>query len=110
MPHIPKNDKKRPWKAPLKSRKPQGGRRHDPDPRYHTKQWQRTRMLVLKRDPICQLCAQLGKTVASTVADHIIPVRMRNGEDDRFYDIDTIRGLCQSCHARVSGRQAHGKE
>jgi 5-methylcytosine-specific restriction protein A len=67
-------------------------------------------MLVLQRDPCCVLCMQLGKTTPSTVADHIIPVRMRDPFDDKFYDIDTIRGLCTSCHARVSGRQAHGKE
>ena len=109
MPNIPRREKARPWKRKLKSRKPQGGRRHDPDRRYHTKQWQRTRKLVLLRDAVCVLCERLGKVTPSTVADHVIPVRMRDREDDRFYDIETIRGLCSSCHARVSGRQAHGK-
>lgn len=109
MPIIPKREKARPWKRKLKSRKPQAGRLREPDPRYHTKQWQRTRKLVLLRDPVCVLCEKLGKLTPATVADHIIPVRMRDREDDRFYDIETIRGLCTSCHARVSGRQAHGK-
>jgi 5-methylcytosine-specific restriction protein A len=109
MPNIPKREKKRPWKVAKKSRKPQGGRRHDPDPRYHTQQWQRTRRLVIQRDPACVLCLQLGRITETSVADHVIPVRMRDGQDDHFYDIDTIRGLCKKCHARVSGRQAHGK-
>lgn len=109
MPNIPKSEKKRPWKVAAKSRKAQSGRKHDPDPRYHTQQWQRTRRLVLQRDAACVLCLTLGKVEPSTVADHILPVRMRDNENDHFYDIDTIRGLCQKCHARVSGRQAHGK-
>jgi len=109
MPKIPKHEKRRPWKAPAKSSRPQAGRIREADSRYHTKQWQRTRLLVLQRDAACVLCMQLGKITASSVADHVIPVRMRDRADDRFYDIDTIRGLCTSCHARVSGRQAHGK-
>lgn len=109
MPKIPKREKKRPWKATVKSNRPQLGRLREPDKRYHTKQWQRTRVLVLRRDPSCVLCLQLGRVTPSTVADHIIPVRMRDPQDDRFYDLDTIRGLCAFCHARVSGRQAHGK-
>lgn len=109
MPNIPKREKRRPWKATVKTRRAQAGRKRDHDKRYHTKLWQRTRMLVLRRDPSCVLCLQLGKVTPATVADHIVPVRMRDQNDDRFYDIDTIRGLCTWCHARVSGRQAHGK-
>ena len=109
MPSIPKREKARPWKRKLKGRKPQAGRLREPDARYHTKQWQRTRKLVLLRDAVCVLCERLGKLTPATVADHVIPVRMRDREDDRFYDIETIRGLCTCCHARVSGRQAHGK-
>ena len=112
MPYVNRKEKRRPWKAKAKGKKskPHQGRTSSPDKRYHTSQWQRTRLLVLQRDPCCVLCEKLDRVTPSHVADHHPPVRMRwQWPDDRFYDIETIRGLCDHCHARVSGRQAHGK-
>ena len=58
----------------------------------------RWRKMVLRRDPVCVMCEQDGRTTAATVADHIKPI---NHGGARF-DLSNGMALCASCH---SGRK-----
>jgi hypothetical protein len=74
-------------------------RKDDPVRRlYKVKRWrQGTRMTVLRRDPLCCLCAH----AASRVADHH-PVSAHELVAllgiAAFYDASRCRGLCVACH------------
>ena len=67
-------------------------RRASPSRRGYGRRWQRLRMMVLRRDPICTVpgCLQ-----SSTDADHIVP--KRDGGTD---SMDNLQGLCKRHHSR----------
>jgi 5-methylcytosine-specific restriction protein A len=52
--------------------------------------WQRLRLLVLNREPLCRMCH-----APATDVDHFIP--KSRGGDDSF---DNLQSLCHECHAR----------
>jgi 5-methylcytosine-specific restriction protein A len=64
---------------------------------YHTAQWRRLRVIVLNRDPICKMCDDR----ASSVADHIIPVRLGGS----MWDLSNLQGVCDTCHNSKSGKE-----
>lgn len=66
---------------------------------YHTRRWRRLRIWILQRDPVCCIC----KLEASTVADHVLPVRL-GGE---FWDEDNLQGVCAPCHNAKSAKEKH---
>lgn len=57
--------------------------------------WQKMRLNILHRDPICQDPFRTGCHAPATQADHIIP-KWAGGTDS----LDNGEGLCESCHAR----------
>ncbi|GAJ00432.1 unnamed protein product, partial [marine sediment metagenome] len=59
-------------------------------------EWERLRMMILQRDPICKDC----NSQASTTVDHIIPVS-QGGTDD----MDNLQGLCEKCHNRKAAKE-----
>src|ERR1700733_14353927 len=64
---------------------------------YKTTRWQRARLVVLRRDPLCKLCGHK----ASTVADHHpIPARQLVASLGiaAFYDPTRCQALCVDCH------------
>jgi len=65
--------------------------------RGYGRRWQRLRLVVLKRDPVCRACGR----EASTDVDHILPKRA-GGPDS----LENLQGLCGPCHSRktASGR------
>lgn len=71
-------------------------------------QHRKWRAMVLARDPVCVdpygVHAERGEVVASTVADHIVPIR-RGGA--RF-DLANGQGLCASCHGVKTAREDGG--
>ena len=52
---------------------------------------------VLNRDPLCVECLKVGAVEPSTQADHVRP---HCGDEDAFYDMDNLQGLCSACHSR----------
>jgi 5-methylcytosine-specific restriction endonuclease McrA len=60
------------------------------DPRK-TSRWQRFRLVMLGRYPICERC---GIRVAEEV-HHLVSVRLAR---HLAYDVDSVRCLCGSCH------------
>jgi 5-methylcytosine-specific restriction enzyme A len=65
---------------------------------YRTKRWQRTRLFVIGRDPLCvigKICVeQRGVRMPSSHADHVIAIR--DGGDP--WDVNNIQGACHGCH------------
>lgn len=85
MPTAPKTYKQR-------LREQQGEQRPSAAMRGYGRRWQRLRLMVLRRDPIC--------TVAycdnpSTEADHITPI-----SEGGTNSMENLQGLCKSCHSR----------
>jgi 5-methylcytosine-specific restriction enzyme A len=63
---------------------------------YNTKEWQRLRWSVLKRDLfICQLCGTAQIETSKMVADHIRPHR---GNPALFWDDENIWAVDAECH------------
>lgn len=61
---------------------------------YKTARWQALRLDVLRRDPLCVMCAVEGKTAPATVCDHVIPHR---GDEALFWG-GPFQALCAPCH------------
>lgn len=61
--------------------------------------WQKLRLIILARDPICKICGR----AASTDVDHIIP-KSKGGLDA----VDNLQGLCHSCHSRKTASEDGG--
>lgn len=53
------------------------------------------RLAQLGSDPLCALCADVGRVTAATVADHVTP---HKGDERLFYDYDNLQSLCKTCH------------
>ena len=63
--------------------------------RGYGRRWQRLRLMVLRREPMCRHC----KDRAASDVDHIIS-KQRGGQDT----MDNLQGLCGTCHARKTIR------
>jgi 5-methylcytosine-specific restriction endonuclease McrA len=65
--------------------------------------WQKTRSVVIKRDPLCKRCDVAG----SEIVDHIVPAAVAIMQASGRYPFDkyagyflksNLQGLCRSCH------------
>jgi 5-methylcytosine-specific restriction protein A len=65
---------------------------------YRCKRWRTVRLVVLRRDILCQSCGH----EAATEADHILSARLVLDEFgvNAFYDPDRLQGLCHTCHSK----------
>jgi 5-methylcytosine-specific restriction protein A len=62
---------------------------------YKTRAWQVLRLEQLRKDPLCSMCAQIGRVVAANVVDH---VNAHKGDHAAFYDPTNLQSLCKLCH------------
>ncbi len=68
---------------------------------YHSKQWQRLRLVALQRDNyLCQDCLK-EKTIRK--AEHVHHIDEVKDKWERRLDIDNTVSLCQPCHNRRHG-------
>lgn len=102
MPTIPKPERKK----YLPPRVTQGRRLHTNSVFYQSQAWRRCRHAYLAEHPLCAECEKQGRVAAARVVDHIRPI---NEGGDKF-DFDNLQGLCDKCHNKKSGREAHKKE
>lgn len=61
---------------------------------YQRKAWKNVRALQLQLEPLCRECRKLGKLVAASVVDHILPIANGGAELDQ----DNLQSLCRSHH------------
>lgn len=75
---------------------------------YKSKQWQRVRDYVMKRDQwLCQDCLKKGKYVPAEEVHHIVPLKPENITDPSItLDENNLVALCRECHkARHGARE-----
>lgn len=75
---------------------------------YKSKQWQRVRDYVMKRDQwLCQDCLKKGKYVPAEEVHHIIPLQPENITDPSItLNENNLVALCRECHkARHGARE-----
>jgi 5-methylcytosine-specific restriction endonuclease McrA len=99
MPTIPKPQRK----AYLPKREVQGRRIHANTPFYQSQQWRRVRKTYLEAHPLCVECQAKGVITPATIVDHIKPINIGGAR----FDFNNLQGLCDSCHNKKSGREAH---
>ena len=83
-----------------KAAKAEQDRRGTSSQRGYGRCWQRLRLLVLARDPVCR---HPGCTELSTDADHIVP-RSQGGTDS----LGNLQGLCHSHHSAKTAKEDGG--
>ena len=99
MPNIPRKQRKRYYI----DREAQGRRKRKNRKVYNSAQWKRIRKIQLNQMPICEQCDKEGLTVPARVVDHITPIN----EGGQIYSLDNLQSLCDSCHNKKSGKEAH---
>ena len=99
MPTLPAPKRK----SYLPKREVQGRRIHANTEFYQGRHWRRVRALYLQQHPLCAECQREGRVVAARVVDHIKPIN----EGGARYDFRNLQGLCDKCHNKKSGREAH---
>lgn len=74
---MPGLDRNRPWR------------------KLYGRRWQVARKAYLQRNPLCAMCATVGRVTVATVVDH---VRRHNGDPSLFWDQGNWQPLCQPHH------------
>lgn len=69
--------------------------------RGYGSRWRRLRLMQLRANPLCVECAKLGRVVAATDVDHIIP--KRDGGTD---EASNLQSLCHAHHSQKTGSGA----
>ena len=100
MPSLPKS-KKRPWIP----EKPQHMREVDNASFYNSKRWRALRNYFIQQNPICAQCERDGITKGAQCVDHIKSLTMGGS----MVSTKNLQSLCNSCHAKKSGREAAEK-
>jgi 5-methylcytosine-specific restriction endonuclease McrA len=77
-------------------------RRGSSTARGYNYKWQQARVGFLKKHPLCKMHEDIGRVVAATVVDHIIPHR---GDMSLFWDRNNWQPLCKTCHDGAKQRQ-----
>ena len=74
---------------------------------YSTREWKDLRASILKAEPLCRMCAEMGDITAASVVDHI---KNHKGDVGLFFDIKNLQPLCKPCHDRHASRRDHGRD
>jgi 5-methylcytosine-specific restriction protein A len=100
MPTLPKG-KQRPW-MPVR---PSHLRDVDNSAFYNSRRWRSISKTFRKRNPLCIQCERDGNgPVPSQCVDHIKPISQYGM--GVATDIKNLQALCNSCHAKKSGRES----
>ena len=73
---------------------------------YDSTRWRKIAKRHLDANPLCVLCAAMGRDTAANTVDHVVP---HNGDPVLFWDEDNFQSLCAVCHAGIKRQQErHG--
>lgn len=75
--------------------------------RGYGQDWQRLRAAVLRDEPLCRMCGEMGHVTAATEVDHIRP--FQGLADPLRLDRTNLRPLCTPCHRQVTSAQGKGQ-
>lgn len=70
---------------------------------YNCVRWRRLRAHYLRQSPLCERCAEAGRTAVATVLDHREP---HGGDLVKFW-AGPFAVLCQSCHSGSKQSEEH---
>ena len=65
---------------------------------YNDSKWRKYSLSLRKKNPLCSICLEQGRTTPCAVVDHIIPI----DKGGSFWDKDNHRCLCHKCHNKKS--------
>jgi len=68
---------------------------------YSSARWQKVRRKKIKRDPLCEHCAEAGITKPADLVDHIIPLKV---DWSLRLRLDNLQSLCRSHHQTKSAK------
>lgn len=72
---------------------------------YRSPAWRKLRQVVIQRDWVCKHCG----AERVVIADHIVRARkyidQHGGDQDAFFDLSNIEGLCKPCHDTKTARE-----
>lgn len=71
---------------------------------YNSTAWKKKRLALLSAEPLCRMCAALGKVTVAAVADHMKP---HKGDLELFYH-GQLQPLCKLCHDGAKAAQEAG--
>jgi 5-methylcytosine-specific restriction protein A len=72
---------------------------------YDEIRWRKLRIQILNEQPLCRICALVGRDVIADTVDHKIP---HKGDYNLFYDRDNLQSLCKQCHDSTKKTQEQG--
>jgi len=71
---------------------------------YQRAAWKALRKQQLSNEPLCRQCRTLGKLVAATIVDHVIPISIGGAP----LHIGNVQSLCTPCHnAKTNKERRH---
>jgi 5-methylcytosine-specific restriction enzyme A len=71
---------------------------------YSLQSWRTRAKHQLRLEPLCALCAEQGRVVPATIADH----HPGHGGDWNKFRLGPLQSLCRDCHKRKWADDAHG--
>ena len=98
MPTI-KKGKDRPWIPKRKRVQPLT----DNSKFYNSRRWRSLRNYYIQANPLCEQCKRENRITSGQCVDHIKPIRLGG----LMTDTGNLQTLCNSCHAKKSGAEAH---
>jgi 5-methylcytosine-specific restriction protein A len=75
--------------------------------RGYDRLWQKLRLVILEREPLCRFCLAEGVITAAHDVDHIEPIAKR---PDLRLDPSNLRPLCQSHHAKLTASRVQFRD
>lgn len=73
--------------------------------RLYGARWRAARAAQLQREPLCRMCADMGRTKAADTVDHIRP---HKGDTVLFWDSTNWQSLCRNCHDSTKAQLERG--
>jgi 5-methylcytosine-specific restriction protein A len=67
--------------------------------------WRWLRRVKLARDPLCEDCLERDRTEAASQVHHMEPIVRR---PDLAFEMENLRSLCTTCHARREAEERMG--
>lgn len=105
MPVRPPRHTPQGWMPPVERKRFAERERGTPSSRGYDRDWQKLRLVILQRDPLCVFCFAQNKLTETTQVDHIRPITER---PDLRLDPSNLRGLCDTCHSQRTAAYKRG--
>ena len=67
---------------------------------YNSRKWRKFSHQLRKDNPLCKHCMEQGRTTPSQMVDHIREIN----KGGSIWDLINLQCLCNSCHAKKTGK------